>query len=169
MRHALTIAALLTLAAAACANPMGRSPEPFGERLDRDGPFVAVVNKYFHYRKLAVVARDVEILWTHFPQLRTGEDLSAGVNTEGWLATRSDAGRSVIDVVYDLDRYEPIQARTTGDDSVVRVHGLERFVQTDFTDGTAGEFIIDLYIRRVGSDWVLMRTDEMTLAEYHER
>lgn len=174
MRQIRMLAALMALAAAACAQPMHHDPVApgtlsFGERIDRDSALIKVVNKYFHYRKLAVVARDAEILWAHFPQLRTGEDMSTGINTEGWLAMRSDAGRSVIDVVYDLEGYEPVQVRRTGDESVVRIHGWERFIETDFTDGTAGEFIIDLYISRVGGEWIVTKTDELTLSEYHER
>lgn len=152
----------------ACAPNVRESPAPFGELIPRDSPVNAAVNEYFHYRKLAVVARDAEILWTRFPELRRGEDLATGINTEGWLAMRSDTARSLADVVYDLDRYDRVRMRTVGDDVVVRVHGLERYIQADFSNGTAGEFILDLYLRRQQENWTVVKTDEMTLAEFHE-
>lgn len=71
-------------------------------------------------------------------------------------------------MVYDLDRYERIQLLPSSADAVVvRVHGLERYTQKDFSDGTAGEFILDLHLQRAGDRWTVVRTDKMTLSEFH--
>lgn len=57
--------------------------------------------------------------------------------------------------------------RRPADMVVVRVHGLERYIQKDFSDGTAGEFILDLHLQRAGDRWTVVRTDETTLSEFH--
>jgi hypothetical protein len=43
----------------------------------------------------------------------------------------------------------------------------EQYIQKDFSNGTAGEFIIDLHLRRSGDRWTVVLSDEMTLAEFH--
>jgi len=152
-----------------CSMASRLPPEPSGEPVLPTSPVSTSVNKYFHYRRLAIVARDAEILWARYPDLRSGEDLTVGINTEGWLATRSDTARSLADIVYDLERYERMRMRATADEVIVRVHGLERYIQADFSDGTAGEFILDLHLRRVLGEWTVVKTDAMTLGEYHAR
>ena len=155
-------------AVSACAAPSDPAPTRTDDLVMSGSAVSAAVNKYFYYRRLAVVARDAEILWSRFPELRTGEDLTAGINTEGWTATRSASARTLVDVVYSLEGYDRMRMRVSGDEVVVRVHGLERYVAADFSDGTAGEFIIDLYLRRNGAGWTVVKTDEMTLAEFHD-
>ncbi len=167
IRSLLGFSALVILSA--CATAAAPAREPLGEVVLANTPVAAVVNEYFHYRKLAVVARDAEILWARFPALRNGEDMPTGINTEGWHAMRSDAARSLSDVIYELDRYDRIRMREVNDQLVVRVHGLERYIEADFSNGTAGAFILDLYLRRDQGSWRVVRTDEMTLAESHER
>jgi len=159
----------LTFAFPGCSTASRLPPEPSGEPVLTTSPVSTAVNRYFHYRRLAIVARDAEILWVRYPDLRSGEDLTAGINNEGWLATRSDTARSLADIVYDLDRYERMRMRATAEDVIiVRVHGLERYIQADFSDGTAGEFILDLHLRRVLGEWTVVKTDAMTLSEYHD-
>lgn len=160
---------LVALVIAACAANVRRSPEPFGEPVLPGTALSTAVNEYFHWRRAAIVRRDPEILWARYPELRLGEDLPTGINTEGWLAVRSDTARSLSEVIFDRDRYDRVQQRTTADGVVVRVHGLERYIQADFSDGTAGEFILDLHLRRDGDGWTVIRTDAMTLGEYHVR
>lgn len=141
---------------------------PSDQFIPRDSVVPSVVNEYFHYRKLAIVARNPEILWSHYPELRAGEDLSKGINTEGWLASRAVVSRALADIMYDLDRYERMRIiSSSADSTVVRVHGLEQYIQTDFSNGTAGEFIIDLHLQRSGDRWTVVLTDETTLAEFH--
>jgi hypothetical protein len=163
--NSLTLLVSLLLVAACTGVP---PPIPADQIVVPGSAVSTAVNEYFHHRKLAIVARDADVLWARYPQLRTGEDLSTGVNTEGWLATRSDTSRS-LDVVYDLDRYERLRLLTSSADTVVvRVHGLERYIQKDFSDGTAGGFILDLHLQRAGDRWTVVRTDEMTLSEFHK-
>lgn len=144
-------------------------PHPSGELVLPGSSVSMAVNEYFHLRKLAIMAGDVEILWSRFPQLRTGEDLPRGVNVEARRARYADGARSLADVIFDLDRYERMRVTVEGDEAVVRVHGLERYVEQDFSDGSAGEFVIDLYLRRDSERWSVVRTDEMTIGEYHEQ
>lgn len=157
----------MLLLGVACAQPP-RTSDSWGDWVLPGTPVSTTVNAYFHHRKLALVARDPEILWARFPDLRSGEDLATGINTEGWLAAHSDTARDIVDVVYELDRYARIQMRTLDPGLVVRVHGLERYVQRDFTDGTAGEFVLDLHLKRDGAGWTVVKTDHMTLSEHHD-
>lgn len=160
--------ALLALALVACGSTGVPGPIPADQIVVPGSAVSTAVNEYFYYRKLAIVARDADVLWARYPQLRAGEDLATGINKEGWLAARSDSSRSLADVVYDLDRYERMRLLSSSADTVVvRVHGLERYIQKDFSDGTAGEFILDLHLQRAGDKWTVVRTDEMTLSEFH--
>lgn len=143
--------------------------EPSGEPVLPGTAMSAAVYEYFHHRKLALVARDIEFLWSRFPHLRTAADLETGVNVEEWLATKSAAARSLADVSYDLDRYDRMRVSVSSDETVVRVHGLEMYVASDFST-SGGEFILDLYLRYEPDQgrWSVLRTDEMTIVEYHE-
>lgn len=168
MRRIRLLAVLVALALAACANPMHQAAEPSGERLLPRDPLSTAVNKYFHYRKLAIIARDPELILSQYPDLRTGTDVSKGINREGSTMVPT-GGSALLDIMYDLDRYEPLRVRHVGDEAIVRVHGLERYVEADYSDGTAGEFTIDLYMKRVGAEWIVVKTDELTLGELHSR
>lgn len=159
--------AVLAFALVACRTTSAPGPVPPNEIVLPGSAVSTAVNEYFYYRKTAIIGRDAEVLWARYPQLRTGEDLPTGINTEGSIA-RSDTARSLADLVYDLDRYERIRLLSSSADAVVvRVHGLERYIENDFSDGTAGEFILDLHLQRVGDAWTVVRTDAMTLGEYH--
>lgn len=160
----------LLLVLGGCRSSATPQPIPSNEIVLPGSAISTAVNEYFFYRKRAIIARDAELLWTRYPLLRSSEDLAAGINTEGWLATRSDTARSLADLIYDLDRYERMRTLSaSGDSVVVRVHGLEKYIQRDFSDGTAGEFILDVQLARDGAGWTVVRTDEMTLAEFHAR
>lgn len=159
---------VLILATAACQSTRAPAAIPADALVVSGSAISTAVNEYFHYRKLALVARDAEVLWARYPQLRAGEDLPTGINTEGSLATRSGSSLSLADVVYELERYERLRKLSSSADTVVvRVHGLERYIEKDFSDGTAGEFILDLHFQRAGDKWTVIRTDEMTLGEFH--
>lgn len=161
-------ASILILGLAACEAAVPPQHTASGDLLLPSSALSAAVNEYFHLRKLAVVGRDIELLYSRFPELRTGADRERGVNVEAFAA-RSDSARSLADVIYALEQYERMRATVTGDEAVVRVHGLERYIEEDFSDGTAGEFVIDLYLRRDrdAERWSVVRTDEMTIVEYH--
>jgi hypothetical protein len=98
------VAVALAMILAACSSSL-RPPAATGELVAPGTAISAAVNEYFYLRERAIVARDAETLWSRYPRLRSGEDLAAGVNTEGWEATRADASRGVADVVYELERY----------------------------------------------------------------
>lgn len=129
----------------------------------------AAVYEYFHHRKLALVARDIELLWSRFPHLRTAADLGTGVNKEEWLVTNSSEARSLADVSYAIEGYDRMHASVSSDEAVVRVHGVEMYIASDFST-SGGEFILDLFLRYEPDQgrWSVVRTDEMTSVEYHE-
>lgn len=162
------LALCLTLSLAGCTTEVFHAPQPAGDRIPQGDPLSKAVNKYFHYRKLAIIARDPELILSQYPDLRTGTDVSKGINREGSTMVPTGGSR-LLDIMYDLDRYEPLRVRHVGDEAIVRVHGLERYIEVDYSDGTAGEFTIDLYMKRAGAEWVVVKTDELTLGELHSR
>ena len=167
-RGAMARLVIVTLALGACQPTITPASIPANQIIVPGSAISTAVNEYFYYRKSAIVARNTKVLWDRYPQLATGEDLATGINTEGWLAARSDAARSLADIVYDLNRYEHIRMLQSSDDFVVvRVHGLEKYIQGDFSDGTAGEFILDVQLTRDGAAWTVIRTHAMTPAEFH--
>jgi hypothetical protein len=52
---------------------------------------------------------------------------------------------------------------------VVHIHALQRYIQRDFSDGTGGELILDLYLQRDGDGWTVVRSDAVSVAERHAR
>jgi len=168
MRQHIAWLALLLVSCTAGRSPdMARNEAVVGH-VPYDSPIASAVNEYFHLRSSAIVARNPEPLWSRYPALRDGEDLPTGINTEGYLATRADTSRSLADLVYELERYERMRFLSqSANAAVVRVHGLERYIERDYSNGTAGEFMLDLYLRHDDDRWTVTRSDEVTLAEWH--
>lgn len=147
---------LVALALAGCRSTPAPTPIPVDLLVLPNTPVSTAVNEYFHYRKLAILARDPQIVWSRYPDLGAGEDVQRGINTEGWYASRSAASASLADVDYDLERFERIHfLARSADEAVVRVGALERYVAKDFSDGKAGELLLDLYLRRDGERWTV--------------
>jgi len=124
------------------------------------------VLEYFYHRKKALLAGDPQLLWKRYPELAQGGDPQSGVNDEGRLVQSLRALR-MIDVDFDLDRVERVRYSLSGQNAEATIHGLYQYLLADF-NRTAGEFKMTLYLR-LGSDrWNVVRTDDVTLSEWHE-
>lgn len=121
-----------------------------------------IVVEYFELRREANLAGDPSVLLDRHPALGTGEDRERGINVEPWEATsRTRVGR----LEYEMERYEPLAywVHEAGLVEVV-VHGLYRSDQRG-----SGEFKVSLYFEERDSSWKLIRSDEVTLPEYHDQ
>jgi hypothetical protein len=128
--------------------------------------FMPVVNGYFYYRKKAVVAGDVEILWKQYPALTQGMDKLAAINAESEVVAQYRS-LDVIDGNLEPEHYARFKARVDGDNAVVLVNGMEMFLRRNF-DESGGQLQILLYLERRDGVWTVVKTDETTLAEYHQ-
>jgi hypothetical protein len=127
----------------------------------------AAVREYFHVRKKALLAGDPQVLWKRYPELAQGMELGAGVNAER-IAVESAKALRPIDIDFDLESYERISYELSGLNAQATVHGLEMYLLPDFKP-SGGEFKVTLYLR-LGSDrWHVVRTDAVTLGEWHEQ
>jgi len=127
---------------------------------------IAAVRRYYDRYAEAFVACDIRLLWEKYPALAQGTDLGAGINSEGTHVSGMCGARPVT-ARFDLEWGGPLRLHLHGEGVDVTVHGLEEF---DLTPGrSAGEFQTTLSLRRVEGPWLVVRTDEVTLAEWHRR
>lgn len=127
------------------------------------------VREYFYYRKQAMLAGDVEVLWARYPELRNDADISKGINAEGSMIS-AYLGMKLFDGNVFPESYERIKVKAGEERAEVLVHGLELYLyrQEDgsFQD-SGGEVWIDLYMRRSADrQWNVYKTDAVTDAEY---
>lgn len=135
-------------------------------QIDRWHPQVRVaVEAYFDRYAGALVACDAEGFLAHYPGLATGADLSRGINGE---VTRIQRCSGLKSLGYELERYAPMRLHGHANWIDVTVHGLERWDYGDSVPG-GGEFIVTLRLKPTAGIWEVVRTDEVTLPEYHER
>lgn len=128
--------------------------------------FVPMVNRYFYVRKQAVLAGDPEVLWREFPALKEGNNRQAGINAEaGVISGYRSAGP--IDGNVDPESYARLKVLVDGDKAVVLVNGTEMYLTKEFTE-SGGQVQVMLYLEKAGAGWRLVRTDETTLAEFHD-
>ena len=128
---------------------------------------VALVREFHDRYAAALLTCDVRKLWDRFPALATGQDLGRGVNIEG-VRVPGLCGTRIARARFELERYEPLQVREHLGGTDVTVHGVEWF---ELADGntSGGEFKKTFTLRRAASGWEVVRTDEVTLAEWHQR
>lgn len=160
---------LLALALAACETaprvPSYLRP-PDGYTLVDGGvvrdDVVRVVEEYYAVRARAIAAWDATILYSRFPRLAAGEDRPRLINIDGWFIERMRE-HNVRLVTTKIEDRRPVRVFAKGDRAVAFVHG--RF---DWETGTAGEFYTRIDLERDGA-WTVVRTDEVSESEAHER
>ncbi len=165
-------ALLLVLALAACEGagapsvpsyerpPAGYSEVTTGEPR---AEIVRAVEDYYDVRARAIAAWDAAILYARLPRLASGEDRARLVNIDAWFIERMRAEkvRTVTTRIEDRGR---LRVFVMGDRAVAFVHCRFDWVET----GTAGEFYTRIDLERDGT-WTVVRTDEVSDAEAHER
>jgi hypothetical protein len=135
------------------------TPEQFAK-------FDPVVSRYFHYRKQAVIAQDVTILHREYPDLKSGTDELAGINAESDVVAQY-RGLDVVDGNVEAEHYARFQVYEDGDTTVLLVNAMEMYQRKD-SNRTGGQIQFLLFLERRGGVWTVVKTDETTLAEYHQ-
>ncbi|MDB4897782.1 MAG: exported protein of unknown function [Firmicutes bacterium] len=176
MRWLMAGAVCLTLFLAGCgvhtgANPVPPLPvgAPAGLQAITPEQFVQfhpVVNRYFYYRKQAVIAQDVAILHREYPDLKQGTDVRAGINAESDTIAQYK-GLAVIDGNVEPEHYARFLVREDGNNAVLLVNGLEMYLRKDFGE-SGGQLQLLLFLEYRSGVWTVVKTDETTLAEYHQ-
>jgi len=128
--------------------------------------FEPVVNRYFYFRKQAVVQQNADALYREFPDLAQGTDKAAMVNAESDVVARY-RGMDVIDGNVQPEHYARFLVREDGDKAAVLVNGMELYLRKDFGK-SGGQLQLLLFLERRGGAWTVVRTDETTVAEYHQ-
>lgn len=128
------------------------------------------VREYFYYRKQAVISGEMDTFWSLYPNLKQDTDLSLGINTESSLV-RSMQGLKPFDGNILPEYYEKIKVKSNGSEIQVLIHGMELYVWNNIPyqfDDSGGEFKIVLYLLEHSGGWTVTKTDEVTLAEWHD-
>ncbi len=124
--------------------------------------------EYFYHRKRAVLQGDLTTLWQRYPALARDYDPVHGVNAERDLPRAYARGHRPIDGDVHLTAYGPWLVRRRDQRVEVFVHGWEQFVYAPDFAFSGSELLITLTFARQGEGaWTLVRTDEVTEAEYH--
>jgi hypothetical protein len=122
------------------------------------------VREYLYYRKKAVVAGDVEVLWKRYPDLKQGMDAKAGINVEK-NTVQTYGILKPFDGNIVPEAYERIQVKMIGDTADVLVHGMEMYLVTfdpGKFDESGSEFRIILSIRKQNNLWTFYKTTDIT-------
>lgn len=156
MRH--LIAAVTVAALVAC--------QPSARPLPTADPAVtaalrSLTEEYFELRRGANLRGNADLLHRRFPALATGEDPARGINVEAWEIRRFTP---VSRLDYDLEYYEPIRVFVHEGEVEVIARGLLRSDSRG-----SGEFKLSLYFAKRDAAWELLRSDEVTLPEYHDQ
>lgn len=128
---------------------------------------VSAVRDYYDRYRDALLSCDIDRLWRHYPDLTQGMDPERGVNIERVQVT-SACAQGYTSASFELEAYAPLRVDPHGADADVSIHGLELYVdRREMSSG--GEFLVTLSLRLGHDGWSVVRTDEVTLGEYHAR
>ncbi len=122
------------------------------------------VREYFYYRKQAVIAGNVEVLWKQYPELKVGTDFSRGINAEEFFINNMQ-GLKPFDGNIFPEYYEKMKVNLSGEAAVVLVHGMELFLNIDETgkfDDSGGEFKIIIFLRQQDDQWTVIKTQDIS-------
>lgn len=151
--------AALTVAALVACQPSAR-PLPTADPVVT-AALRSVTEEYFQLRREANLRGNADLLHRRFSALASAEDPARGINVEAWEIRRLTP---VSRLDFDLEYYEPIRMFVHEGEVEVIVRGL-------FTSDRrgSGEFKLSLYFAKRDGAWELLRSDEVTLPEYHEQ
>lgn len=166
---AIAIAALPVAALIFIAVPDLRArdaPETFGVSISGYPAIEEAVRAYYHRYEQAQANCDIETFLERYPDLAQPGPEGTGINVEQrFIPLRCEYVKAIR---FDLEGYEPMRVHVHPDGMDVRVHGLEHWTYVR-PPGGGGEFITTLSLREVNGTWTVVRTDEVTLAEYHDQ
>ena len=157
----LTIAILVALTLAACADPNAYAVPDKQQWTD----IGTAVRDYYALRNQLTAGLTVEDFWRTYPDLGYEHDLRSGINLEVMLWKWSHDPQLVrLNYRTDIESYQPVRVFVRPDDALVYVHGLEIW---DHRTGpsTSGEFRTVLSLKLRDGHRTVVRTDEQMLGE----
>lgn len=122
------------------------------------------VREYLYYRKEAVIAGNVEVLWAQYPELKVGADFSKGINAEEFFINNMQ-GLKPFDGNIFPEYYEQIKVNLLGESAEILIHGMELYLFVDETgkfDDSGGEFRIIIFLRHQDNQWIVYKTQDIS-------
>jgi len=152
----------------ACLEPITPVSPPTKDFTEPDpGTWVMLmkpVQEYFYYRKKAVIAGNVQILWDRYPALKLGSENSRSFNAEPFFVEMMSVLKP-FDGNIDPEGYGRIKVILSDGQAEVLVHGWELYLYLDhgtFED-SGGEFKIILFLcSQANQQWTVYQTDDVT-------
>jgi hypothetical protein len=122
------------------------------------------VREYLYYRKKAVIAGNVEVLWEQYPELKVGADFSKGINAEEFFINNMQ-GLKPFDGNIFPEYYERMKVNILGETAEVLVHWLELYLYVDETgrfEDSGGEFRVIIFLRHQDNQWTVYKTHDIS-------
>ncbi len=122
------------------------------------------VREYLYYRKEAVIAGNVEVLWAQYPELKVGADFSKGINAEEFFINNMQ-GLKPFDGNIFPEYYEQIKVNLLGESAEILIHGMELYLfvnETGKFDDSGGEFRIIIFLRHQDNQWIVYKTQDIS-------
>jgi hypothetical protein len=122
------------------------------------------VREYLYYRKEAVIAGNVEVLWAQYPELKVGADFSKGINAEEFFINNMQ-GLKPFDGNIFPEYYEQIKVNLLGESAEILIHGMELYLfvnETGKFDDSGGEFRIIIFLRHQDNQWIVFKTQDIS-------
>lgn len=130
--------------------------------------YIKPVRKYLHYRTQSVLKKDIQVLWGKYPLLQNNSDQKSGINDELNDIETLNNSSNLIDANFSEESRSRINVNKINDnDSIVLVHGDIVYLSDDF-DESGSEILIKLFLEQKDNEWIVVKTDEYTEAEYKE-
>jgi hypothetical protein len=122
------------------------------------------VREYLYYRKKAVIAGNVEVLWEQYPELKVGSDFSQGINAEEFFINNMQGLRPFDGDIFP-EYYEQMKVNVLGESAEVLIHGMELYLYIDETgkfEDSGSEFRIIIFLRHQDNQWTVYKTHDIS-------
>jgi len=125
------------------------------------------IREYFYYRQKAIVSNNLEEFWIHYPELKSGMDVTKGINEEEFLVSNYQFLKP-FDGNFFPEQYERIRVKIINDKAEVYVHGMELLLYVDENGDfqeSGGEITIVLFMQKQNNRWLVYKTDRIQMSE----
>ena len=158
----LTIAILVALTLAACADPNAYAVPDKQQWTD----IGTAVRDYYALRNQLTAGLTVEDFWRTYPDLGYEHDLRSGINLEVMLWKWSHDPQLVrLNYRTDIESYQPVRVFVRANEALAFVHGIETWEHRTGGGPTKGEFRTVLTLKLSDGAWTVVRTDEQKMGE----
>lgn len=128
--------------------------------------YIKPIREYMYYRTQAVINKDINILWNRYPALKENINLEEGINAEKQEVESLNKKFNLLDANYNIEGYERLKVKVLHEnEAVVFVHGNIVYLRDDFEE-SGSEYFMEIFLKRDGDSWNVVKTEEYTLPEY---